>query len=367
MRQFIIISLLLICNTIFSQNENKELIGKWVYLSFNTEGLSKKVQKSLNETNSLFENSSMIFNNDMTSEQSGNSGKTFKTDYKIENNKIIYLLENGQKQSFNFRFLNSNLYIKNGDLEQIYTKDKTFTPKLINKQNETSNENLFGKWIFSDFKKEDLSKQQINDLNEMKPMFQNSYIVYSNDYSYSQVNAKGKEVKGSFALDKDKINITLNNGIKSTDTYKMIGDELIIFDNDFAMIFKRDKSFIVNKIKIDEKKVSIKTTSIKESDLIGKWYITEFIKPNRSKEQLALLKSMVEGSNFVFKVKNNYDVEMMKIKEKGKWQLSEKGDELTLIKQDSSETLYKIISLENDELVLNLGISEEQLKLSKKK
>jgi hypothetical protein len=367
MRKFIIISLLLISNAIFSQNENKELIGKWVYLSFNTEGLSKKVQKSLNESNSLFENLFMIFNNDMTAEQSVNSGETFQMDYKIENNKIIFLLENGQKQSFNFRFKNNNLYIKNGDFEQIYSKDKTFSPKLIKKQNEISNNNLFGKWIFSDFKIEGLSKQQINDLNEMKPMFQDSYIVYNSDYSYSQVNAKGKEVKGSFTLDKDKVNLTLNNGNKSTDKYKLNGDELVIFDNDFAMIFKRDKSYIDKKNTTDEKKVSIKTTSIKESDLIGKWYITEFIKPNRSKEQLALLKSMVEGSNFVFKVKNNYDVEMMKIKEKGKWQLSEKGDELTLIKQDKSETLYKIISLENDELVLNLGVSEEQLKLSKKK
>ena len=36
---------------------------------------------------------------------------------------------------------------------------------------------LFGKWVYSDFKKDGLTKQQINDLNEMKSMFENSYVI----------------------------------------------------------------------------------------------------------------------------------------------------------------------------------------------
>ena len=124
-----------------------------------------------------------------------------------------------------------------------------FTALLIFNSSFSQNEkkNLLGKWIFSDFKTEGLSKKQINDLNEMKPMFENSFVIYNEDFSCSQVNARGKELKGNYTIEKDKIKIILNNGNKSEHTFKLINDELIFFDDDFGMIYKRDKSFIENK------------------------------------------------------------------------------------------------------------------------
>jgi len=125
----------------------------------------------------------------------------------------------------------------------IFTVLLTFNSSFS--QNEKSN--LLGKWIFNDFKTEGLSKQQINDLNEMKPMFENSFVIYNEDFSCSQVNARGKELKGKYTIEKDKIKIVFNNGNKSEQTFKLINDELMFFDYDFGIIYKRDKSFIEKK------------------------------------------------------------------------------------------------------------------------
>jgi D-3-phosphoglycerate dehydrogenase len=57
----------------------------------------------------------------------------------------------------------------------------------------------------------------------------------------------GKELKGKYTIEKDKIKIVFNNGNKSEQTFKLINDELMFFDDDFGMIYKRDKSFIEKK------------------------------------------------------------------------------------------------------------------------
>jgi hypothetical protein len=226
--------------------------------------------------------------------------------------------------------------------------------------------NLLGKW---DFHKLETKKEIDEEGKEiMNRMFTNMSYQFNTDNTYNIKMRKKTEV-GKWELNGNTISTTNENGLiskikfvlKSNDTLKIEMDK-----NEYLVLLK-DKNYKEETEPKAEPKQTIKTVSVaNETLLCKKWYLIKKIKPNRTEEQLKLVSDVLKGSYFEFYNNGKFKIEMLKIVEKGTWALNNNKSEIIQTKSDDTSVIWKILKISEDELLINLGDSNEQLLLSTK-
>lgn len=226
-------------------------------------------------------------------------------------------------------------------------------------------DNLIGHWDFHKIQTtEALDAETLSALNGM---FSNVVFEFKNDATYTSQLMK-RTISGTWKVENDQIAMQSSAGkgekIKFLQTHK---DTLRLeLDANQYMVLKRG-TMSTNTVEAAPAKPKTEPVVADRNKVVKKWYLIRKTIPNRTKEQLDMVASMLKGAYFEFKKDGKYNVEILTIKDKGTWNLSDAKTEIIQLREDGSSTTWRIVKLNDDELILSEGDSEDQYIYSAKK
>ena len=220
------------------------------------------------------------------------------------------------------------------------------------------NENhLIGKWEYQDiYEKEKIDSTGIKML---KMLFSNMTIQFNDDGLYKAL-IMGKDDQGSWTSEGDKT-IALES-----DKGSITKMELIELNENQLVFSLRKNAFIMSKAEASEtdeivaKEMSFNTVKATNKQVAKKWYL-------KSKESSRVVSDKVKeatnevlkGSYMEFSKNGKYEVQILKIKEKGKWEFGEENRSIVTSK-DGNKKVWKIIGISDLEMILIQGKSNEK-------
>jgi len=216
---------------------------------------------------------------------------------------------------------------------------------------------LIGKWKYQDvYQKEKIDSTGIKMI-EM--FFGNMTIQFNNDGLY-KASIMGKDEQGKWISENNKtITFTSDKGnITKIDLIKLNEDKLI---------FKMQKSsFVMTKMqeseidKIIETEITFKTVKATNEQISKKWYLKSKESSKTGSDELKeVANELLKGSYMDLSKTGKYEVQILKIKEKGKWEFGEDNESIVTIK-DGNKKVWNIISISEREMILIPGLTNEK-------
>lgn len=218
-------------------------------------------------------------------------------------------------------------------------------------------DDLIGKWKFHDvYQKEKIDSTGL----KMLEMFFGKMTLQFNKNGLYKAEIMGRTEQGQWTLEKDKT-ITI-----ASDKGHISKLELIDLGAD-KMSFKMEKSaFIMQKTKeaemdeLVEKEKNFKTVKATTEQIAKKWYLkNKETSEEVSEEMKETVMNMLKGSYLDITPNGKYEIQVLKIKDNGKWEFGQ-GNESIITMNDDTEKVWNIVAVSENELVLIQGLTNER-------
>lgn len=220
---------------------------------------------------------------------------------------------------------------------------------------------LVGKWAFHDAHE----REKLDSIGiKMLEMFFGDMSFQFDESGLYRMTMMGKEDKGKWENEKGKqIVLSSENGrVEKFEIVELTNDHLIIGMSKGAIILHRTEVTDV----VVETERTFETVAATKEQIAKKWYLKKREKKNprsMSDEMKELSQALTEGTYMDLKKNGKYEVEVLGVNQKGKWELGENNESIVLIFEDSKK-IWDIHAVSENELILIKGASEERWTLS---
>lgn len=230
----------------------------------------------------------------------------------------------------------------------------TVTTTLVGQQNLDA---LVGKWQYQDiYGKEKLDS---SSLEMLEKFFGEMTFSFSEDGLYKAF-IMGKEEQGKWSVQEENvIDLASDKGTIMPMKIIQLEEQQLIFELQRSA-FVMTKSSVDKVEKIIEKEPPFERVQATPKQIAKKWYLKskESSRPVSDKVKKAT-NEILSGSYMKFSKNGKYKVQILKIKEKGKWKFGEKNEAIITTK-DNNQKVWNIISVSDKELILIQGLTKEK-------
>ena len=225
------------------------------------------------------------------------------------------------------------------------------------KSNAQIKNDVTGKWkmksIVNDGK---MDSAALDNLKEMMKEF----TLYLKENKKYKSNFLNNNEEGTWTYDATTTKLVLKNNSGKGENFKLklLTNETALFSiggND-AMILMRDS--VTKEDNFEKPKVIQSLVSITEKQLCKKWFLKKRVVPGKSEEAVKKATELMKGTYIQFNGDKTYKVEILKIKERGKWIISNNNKTITITVENETKT-WNVKSITDTELVLFRGNTEE--------
>ncbi len=222
-----------------------------------------------------------------------------------------------------------------------------------------SAESFAAKWVFDDIhEKETLDSMAI----EMMMMFFGETTLYLGEDGNFKGQIMGNDDEGTWEYKNGKIILSSSKkGLSDELPAKLIEGERLLLDFGKAGLLMK-KGEVTNEDLEKSEETEMETVAATKEQVSKKWYMTDredlVPDPNITEEIKEIAKLIWGGSSIEFKSNGKYQVQIGKLKEKGKWEFSDNNMAIQTTKGSNTKT-WKIVSVSENELVLfNMSVNE---------
>ena len=237
----------------------------------------------------------------------------------------------------------------------LFTTSTVFGQLNLNDSNELSK--LSGKWKFHELHEKE--KMDSAGIKMLLMFFGSMSLQFDQDGLYKAF-MMGKDEQGNWAI-KDKETITLSSD-------KGRSNEITVLDlTNERLTFKlRRSAFVMEKVTESNHEKLVQTTAklpavtASKEAICKKWYLKKKETAKKHSEEITeAAQDLLSGTYLKFQENGKYQMMILKMKEKGKWNFGQEKKSIVTSKKDSKQ-VWNIISISDTELVLVQGLSEEK-------
>ncbi len=217
-------------------------------------------------------------------------------------------------------------------------------------------DSIIGKWKYQEvYKKDGLDSLSISMFKEM---FGDVSFYFKKNMHY-KLFMMGSIEEGTWEYNplKNKIILASNKGNgTSLKILNLTNNTLAISIGEPNFILRRTPATAEDEIEEPIKKIA--TVSATLAQLSKKWYFKKREVPNKTEAQIKVMSDLAKGSFYFFKPSYEYDAQVFKLTESGKWFFGAENKSIIIGDADKTK-VWNIKSISSTELILVKGNSED--------
>lgn len=218
-------------------------------------------------------------------------------------------------------------------------------------------DNLLGKWEYQEiYKKEKLDSSQVAMLTEL---FSSMSLQFDQDGLFRAIIMGNSEEGRWVSEKKNTITLTSNNG----NIHELHIVELT--DDQFTFKF-RENTLVMNKLPEGESMlivdplVTFTPVAATKEQIAKKWHLESRESfSDKSEEIKEAAEALMEGAYLELKKNGKFEIFILGVKEKGKWELGENETSIITTSAEGKK-VWNIVGITDSEIVLVKGNSQEK-------